>query len=181
MNGLAFRDDLTTLLLEKIDAFPIGDKLRLYGLCINNAFCSDTYLLSGVEARDPTGDRRVVEALLKLPLAAYFYKNYDRAQARLMGRGRVPEQISWRTQRGVQAAEQAAYFSLYQNEYRLAWETVSKTGLPDIVGRTELQQLSEVVLNGHGSMYQAATFFRVLDVGLFVARSGQTWPDKLEI
>lgn len=181
VNGLAFRDDLTTLLLEKIDAFPIGDKLRLYGLCINNAFCSDTYLLSGVEARDPTGDRRVVEALLKLPLAAYFYKNYDRAQARLMGRGRVPEQISWRTQRGVQAAEQAAYFSLYQNEYRLAWETVSKTGLPDIVGRTELQQLSEVVLNGHGSMYQAATFFRVLDVGLFVARSGQTWPDKLEI
>ena len=179
--GLAFREDLSKLLLNRISEISYDkNELRIYGLHTNTAFSSDTFFLSGVDARDPTGDRKVVEALLKLPEAAYLYREFNRAQARLMGKGRVPEEISWRNQRGVQAAEQAAYFPLYQDQYRHAWESVNETGLPDLIGRAELQKVAEKVLLGRGTFLQAAAFFRVLDVGLFVIRSRQEWPKTLE-
>jgi asparagine synthase (glutamine-hydrolysing) len=145
-------------------------------LTISSGFVADERYLTGVEHRDPTGDRKVLEAVHSLPLDAFFMRHYGRAQARLIGGDIVPDAIRWRTRRGLQGAEQAGYFSLYRSEYSAAWAMVQKTNLPELFGRVSLGRLAAQTLSGAGDFQQAAFFFRLLDVGLFVAKSGQDWP-----
>ncbi len=96
--GLSLNNTLSDNLIEE-HAFQ-STSWRLRELSKQHAFAVDTRVLSGVETIDPTADRKVVEALLSLPDEAYFYKKYDRAPARLMGKNIVPNEISWRTRRG---------------------------------------------------------------------------------
>jgi asparagine synthase (glutamine-hydrolysing) len=180
--GLVYRGDLRELLRRGLAELPSAEEdLRLYLITLNSAFVADSRYLAGIDALDPTADRRVVEAMLELPSAAYFHNNFGRAQARLIGKGVVPDPIRWRTRRGVQAAEQAGYFRLFEQRYRAAWELVSGSGLTDLLGRSELQAMAEIVLQGRGTLFQASVFFSVLDVGLFVHRSGQSWPSRLAL
>jgi hypothetical protein len=57
---------------------------------------------TGVEERDPTVDRRVLEAALRQPEWVRRHDGVTRAVARGAMAGRLPPEIAWRTRRGEQ-------------------------------------------------------------------------------
>jgi asparagine synthase (glutamine-hydrolysing) len=61
----------------------------------------------GIERRDPTSDRRLVEFLLTVPLAAFAHGGLWRGLARELGKGLMPDSVRLRQTRGEQAADYA--------------------------------------------------------------------------
>jgi asparagine synthase (glutamine-hydrolysing) len=66
----------------------------------------------GIDLRDPTGDRRLVEYCLQVPLRLYLRGGTARALARDALRGRVPEKVLVEPQRGLQSPH---WFSMLSN------------------------------------------------------------------
>jgi asparagine synthase (glutamine-hydrolysing) len=122
----------------------------------------------GVEWRDPTADRRLLERLLTLPLSAFRVSNRPRGLARELGRGLLPDSVRLRRTRSIQAADQSAWFPARAADYRRAAESIR--GSPAcalFMDMSSLQSLVDTLCAGHGSMKQAAVAHQALDVGLF--------------
>lgn len=142
---------------------------------VGSVLVPDYRAIHGIEMRDPTADRRLVEALLQLPLTATVHDGHSRALARLLGAGVVPDEIRWRTRRGMQSPEQGGYFALHADRYREAWQQVSATALRELFDPVALGATLERLIAGQGQAGQGAFLHRILDVGLFLDHAAQRW------
>ena len=59
----------------------------------------------GIDVRDPTADRRLIELCLSIPAEQYIADGYTRALARRTFTDRLPEIVVWETRKGYQAAD----------------------------------------------------------------------------
>ena len=72
----------------------------------------------GVEWRDPTADRRLMELLLSLPLAAFAHEGRARGLARHVGRDLLPDATRLRRTQGQQSADYSAAMAHQLPRYR---------------------------------------------------------------
>jgi asparagine synthase (glutamine-hydrolysing) len=122
----------------------------------------------GVEWRDPTADRRLLERLLTLPLSTFRVGNRPRGLARELGRALLPDSVRLRRTRSAHTCDQAAWFPLRSDAYRNAFESIRNSATcARFMDMSSLQSLVETLCSGHGSLKQAAIAHQALDVGLF--------------
>jgi len=139
----------------------------------NKQWAADALPQWGVEMRDPTGDRRLIECLLSFPLDAFSLAGWPRGLAREMGRDRVPDSVRLRRTRGEQMPEFAGLVALNAAKYRAALETAQ--GSPpfrSIFAMEPVHDLLERVCDGRAKQWAAHTIDRVANVGLFIAGAG---------
>jgi asparagine synthase (glutamine-hydrolysing) len=122
----------------------------------------------GVEWRDPTSDRRLLERLLQLPLSAFRVGSRPRGLAREVGRGLLPDSVRLRRPRSIQTSDQTSWFPQRADDYRKALELVRNSPTcGQFMDLASLESLVGTLCGGHGSMKQAAIVHQALDVGLF--------------
>lgn len=135
---------------------------------MNMCFAPDWLAEFGVEFCDPTSDRRVMEAIFQLPDSAFLHKGFDRALARLMGAGVVPDPIRWRETRGQQSPEEAGYFELHAKDYLAAWKELDKQVMGQLIDPHALEGLLEQLVRGKGTQISAQFMHRFLDISFWM-------------
>jgi asparagine synthase (glutamine-hydrolysing) len=136
-------------------------------------WAADAMAQWGIEMRDPTGDRRLIECLLGFPLAAFSLAGWPRGLAREMGRDRIPDTVRLRRTRGEQVPEFASLVALNAAGYRAALETAQgSASFRSIFDMERVHDLLERVCDGPAKQLAAHTIDRVADVGLFIAGAG---------
>lgn len=124
----------------------------------------------GLEWRDPTADRRLIERLLRMPLSAFRVGNRPRGLARELGRGLLPDSVRLRRTRSFRTSDQARWFPQRADDYRKACEAIRNSPTcARFMDMSSLESLITTLCNGHGSMRQAVIAHQALDVGLFTA------------
>jgi asparagine synthase (glutamine-hydrolysing) len=122
----------------------------------------------GVEDRDPTGDRRLIELLLSFPLDAFSIAGWPRGLARAMGRGLIPDRVRFRRTRGAQVPELPAIISLHAARYRGVLEQAQSSGrLRSVLEMPRLHALLERVCNRTADLGEALTLDRAAEICLF--------------
>lgn len=88
-------------------SFPEPENLALLGLGRNDvgAIWHELGAAHGLEIRDPTADRRVIEFCLRLPNSQYRYRGQDRMLIRRAMAGRMPREILYSRFLGLQASD----------------------------------------------------------------------------
>jgi asparagine synthase (glutamine-hydrolysing) len=135
----------------------------------------------GIEWRDPTADRRLMECLLSFPLEAFVVGGRSRGLARAMGEGLVPDIVRFRQTRGAQVPETAALIARHAPRYRAALEQLAAT--PDFAALVDIDRLRsslERLCAGAQDLALALTVDRAIDVGLFIAGAAARRPRVLE-
>jgi asparagine synthase (glutamine-hydrolysing) len=79
-------------------------------------FNKGVLLQCGIELRDPTADRRLIEFCLRVPLVEFVRGGQTRALARTALLGRVPETVRLASKRGLQAPHWFAMMSAARGE-----------------------------------------------------------------
>jgi asparagine synthase (glutamine-hydrolysing) len=124
----------------------------------------------GVEWRDPTTDRRLLERLLTYPLHAFRAGYRPRGLARELGRGLLPESVRLRYSRGAQSPDEAAWFPPRAEDYRQALQSIRRSAIcVEFLDVRRLEKMLETLCAGKGSWMQATIVHRALDAGLFAA------------
>jgi asparagine synthase (glutamine-hydrolysing) len=123
---------------------------------------------SGVEFRDPTSDKRLIELLLAFPPEAFFAEGYPRGLARAMGKGLMPDSIRLRRNRGMQVPEHCGIIAADGEPYRDALRSLHdspacRTHLRLDRAERDLERLRA----GQLDLRAAITMDRLMDVGLF--------------
>jgi asparagine synthase (glutamine-hydrolysing) len=124
----------------------------------------------GIEWRDPTADRRLMECLLSFPLEAFVVDGHNRGLARAMGEGLVPDIVRFRRTQGAQVPETAAIIARHAPRYRAALERLAATDdFAALVDIDRLRSSLEHLCAGVQDLVLALTVDRAMDVGLFIA------------
>jgi asparagine synthase (glutamine-hydrolysing) len=138
-----------------------------------NQWSVDTMAQCGIEDRDPTSDRRLVELLLSFPIEAFSIGGWPRGLARAMGRGLVPDQVRFRRTRGSQVPEVASIIRSHSARYRDVMEGAESCGqLRSILDMGRVRALLERVCAGTAHVAEALTLDRVAEVCLFASGGG---------
>ena len=124
----------------------------------------------GVENRDPTGDRALIECLMSFPREAFLIDGRRRGLARAMGEGQVPDVVRLRTTRGAQMPELASIIAAHAPAYRKALECAAQLPLyRSIVDVEQVRALLNRICEGKAAAFEAYTLDRAITVGLFIA------------
>jgi asparagine synthase (glutamine-hydrolysing) len=124
----------------------------------------------GIEWRDPTADRRLMECLLSFPLEAFVVEGHNRGLARAVGEGLVPDIVRFRRTQGAQVPETAAIIARHAPRYRAALERLAATAdFAALVDIDRLRSSLERLCAGVQDLVLASTVDRAMDVGLFIA------------
>ena len=121
---------------------------------------------------DPLSDPEVSRLLFSLPASAWLGDGRDRALARRVMSGLVPDEVRLRTARGLQGLDAGPAISRKQSQYREALERVEAS--PSASALLDLGALRESMANGvptegRESMSWQLDEGRTLGFGLFVA------------
>src|ERR1051326_542138 len=81
----------------------------------------------GVEWRDPTADRRLIETLLRYPLRAFRAGGRERGLARALAVGLLPDRVRLRRTRGAQLPEGPSLIALHAKRYAGALEEMRRS------------------------------------------------------
>jgi hypothetical protein len=128
----------------------------------------------GVDWRDPTADRRLMECLLSFPLEAFVVDGHDRGLARAMGEGLVPDVVRFRRTRGDQVPETASLIARHAPSYRAALELLgANSDFAALVDINRLRSSLERLCSGVQDLMLALTVDRAMDVGLFMAANAR--------
>ncbi len=126
---------------------------------------------------DPLSDGEVSRLLFSLPASAWLGDGRDRALARRVMRGLVPDEVRLRTARGMQGLDAAVAVAANQQQYREALERVEASStaaaLLDLDSIRD-SMIDGVPTEGRESMMWQLHEGRTLGFGLFVA-----WYDDL--
>ena len=136
-------------------------------------WAADTAAQWGLEDRDPTGDRRLIELLLSFPLEAFSIAGWPRGLARAMGLGLVPDMVRYRKTRGAQVPEIARIIAVHSAKYREALEEAIGSAHFRLIFETEqvralLERVCHGNTGGNTGRIGAITLDRVADVSLFL-------------
>lgn len=126
----------------------------------------------GLDWRDPTADRRFLEWILQLPLAAFRMDGRDRGLAREIGRGLLPEPVRLRTARGAQSADAAAWIRRDRIAFGqlLAVIAGSETARA-MLNLPHLQHCFARILNNDAGASDVAQWLQALTLGDFLAQT----------
>lgn len=97
----------------------------------------------GIDLRDPSADRRLVELCLSFPPEAWLGDGRPRTLARQMLAGRVPPEVANETRRGLQAADW--HEALTDSRARLAEEVRRLGDVPAAAAALDLPRLGRLV------------------------------------
>jgi len=123
----------------------------------------------GVEWRDPTADRRLMELLLTFPLAAFAHEGRARGVARHLGRGLLPEAIRLRRTQGQQSADYAVAMAQQMPRYRALYDRMlTSTACRSIFDLPALDSALKRVEMGELSGAIAFPIDRCVDAGVFL-------------
>jgi asparagine synthase (glutamine-hydrolysing) len=99
----------------------------------------------GVDVRDPTADRRLVELCLSIPDEQYLVGGYTRALARRAFSDRLPPAVVKGTRRGLQAADWHEGFRGALDEAREEVERIA--GLPSAAASLDIGRMKRLLEN----------------------------------
>lgn len=131
--------------------------------------------LTGVGMSDPTGDRRVIEYCLSVPVEYYCEKGVPRSLIRNAMIGRLPEQVRTERRKGLQAADFSAHFEAERAEALAELERMREVDLIvhalDLPGMETMLQLPPSRTNAPAAMLgHWPKLLRALSLGRFLRR-----------
>lgn len=131
--------------------------------------------LTGVSMFDPTGDRRVVEFCLSVPVEYFCEKGVPRSLIRNAMAGRLPEQVRTERRRGLQAADFAIHFEREREEALAELARMKKVDLAvQALDLDELERMmqwsgAQIVAHGEKTNYWPK-LLRAFSLGRFLRR-----------
>ncbi|HEY6926858.1 MAG TPA: asparagine synthase-related protein [Steroidobacteraceae bacterium] len=164
------RGQVEPLCVDECEGLSSGQRRLLKLRNFRQGWMADPWVQWGTQLRDPTADRRLVEYLLSLPAEAFLTEGHSRGLARAMGEGLVPNSVRLRRTQGAQVPEHTALFVLHRTRYETVLEAITRSTLfRSMFDVPRLRETLGWLVSGSGSLLQAHTLDRVIDVGLFVA------------
>jgi asparagine synthase (glutamine-hydrolysing) len=139
------------------------------------SFASAFRQLTGVGMSDPTGDRRVIEYCLSVPVENYCENGVSRSLIRNAMSGRLPEQVRTERRKGLQAADFSTHFEAERTEALAELERMRQVDLIaralDLLAMETMLQLSPSQADAHGGMEgHWPKLLRALSLGRFLRR-----------
>lgn len=126
----------------------------------------------GLDWRDPTADRRFLEWILQLPLAAFCIDGRDRGLAREIGRGLLPEPVRLRTARGAQSADAAALIRRDRVAFGQLLAVIARSETARaILDLPHLHQCFARILSNDAGASDVALWLQALTLGDFLAQT----------
>jgi asparagine synthase (glutamine-hydrolysing) len=133
----------------------------------------DELVHSGVEFRDPTSDKRLIELLLSFPPEAFLAGGRMRGLAREMGSHMVPDSIRLRRRRGMQVPDLCGLIALHGDAYQNALHSMKGSAACRENLQLDLAQFDlDRLCRGELDLLAATMLDRVIDVGLFWTEHG---------
>ena len=138
-------------------------------------FASAFRRLTGVAMTDPTGDRRVIEYCLSVPVEYCCEKGVPRSLIRNAMLGRLPEQVRTERRKGLQAADFSLHFEAERAEALAELARMRQVDLIthalDLPAMETLLQLSPSQADAHGGMLNHwPKLLRAFSLGRFLRR-----------
>lgn len=125
----------------------------------------------GVEWRDPTADRRLIETLLRYPQRAFLTGGRERGLARAVAAGLLPDRVRLRRTRGAQLPEGPSLIALHAKRYGAALEEMQRSPeCRELLDFAEIRRALDVIAAGSLDGPLADAIDRAFDVGLFLSR-----------
>lgn len=129
----------------------------------------DLMALFGCEWRDPMRDRRLLEALITYPFSVFRAGGRDRGLARAVAKGRLPDMVRLRTNRGAQAPDAAAWVQAHEARYRAAFAIVRASPIAnEIIDMVRTEQVLDALCAGDRTQ-DCYSLHRALDAGMFAS------------
>lgn len=173
----ARKHNLGLMTLEQSSARLDSRSLRLLSLRRSDLGPSDSAFrqLTGVSMSDPTGDRRVIEYCLSVPVEYYCEKGEPRSLIRNAMIGRLPEQVRAERRRGLQGADFSTHFEADRAEALAELKRMKKVDLIahalDLPAMEAMLQLSPSQADAHGGMLgHWPKLLRAISLGRFLRR-----------
>ncbi|HEX8573281.1 MAG TPA: asparagine synthase-related protein [Allosphingosinicella sp.] len=124
----------------------------------------------GVELRDPTADRRLIERLLAYPQAAFRIGGRHRGLAREVAVGLLPDEVRLRTTHGAQVPEAPSLIAAHSARYRAALARMRGSAwCRELLDLDAIEGAFAGFVRGSGDFYLALILDRAFGLGLFVA------------
>jgi asparagine synthase (glutamine-hydrolysing) len=130
----------------------------------------DPVLQWGIEYRDPTADRRLLERLLRYPQAAFRLGGRPRGLARELAVDLLPERVRLRRTQGAQVPEAPALIGVHAGRYRAELARMAgSTWCRELLDLPALGRCVDRFAAGSTDYYAALPVDRAMDVGQFLA------------
>lgn len=127
---------------------------------------------NGVQARDPTTDRRLIEYCLGVPLRQYQRDGVTRYLARRALDGRVPDEVAWNRRRGLQASDLVLRIRHSAGEVRDTLERIETSDtarlMLDIPRMRDVLHRAQTELNPEIALTSELVLMRGIGAGLFL-------------
>jgi asparagine synthase (glutamine-hydrolysing) len=173
----ARKHDLGMMTLEERHARLDSRAFRLLSLRGPDfgPFASAFRKLTCVGMSDPTGDRRVIEYCLSVPVEYCCEKGMPRSLIRNAMLGRLPEQVRTERRKGLQSADFSIHFETERAEALAELEQMGHVDLIahalDLPAMATMLQLSPSQADAHGGMLSHwPKLLRALSLGRFLRR-----------
>jgi asparagine synthase (glutamine-hydrolysing) len=151
---------------------PVDTRINIINPGINQvgSLWQDIGSNYGIEVRDPTFDKQLMEFCISIPDSYYRTKEYDRFMVRQSLKGYLPENVLWNKKRGYQSAD--IFFRIKEDEKRL-WQILNVLEESKQVKRYMDIQKMKLILNSLNtdkkSTSQLGTILmRGIGVGVFL-------------
>lgn len=154
-------------------AFPQGSRRfwAAFATTPRHVWSPEPVLQWGIEWRDPTTDRRLLERLLQFPQAAFRVGGSERGLAREITAGLLPDGVRLRRTRGAQVPEAPSLIAGHAERYRAALATMRMSAFcRQLFDFDALVQVLEEFTHGSDDHSLALSFDCGFLVGLFLAK-----------
>lgn len=153
-------------------AEPLGSR-RFWSVFLTtprHGWSAEPVLQWGVEFRDPTSDRRLIERVLQYPHFAFRFAGRDRGLAREVAADLLPDRVRLRQTQGAQAPEAPGLIAKHAARYRAALDTFDRSPwCREVLDLGALRESLDAFAAGSNDYYLAIAFDRAFGVGLFLA------------
>jgi asparagine synthase (glutamine-hydrolysing) len=134
-----------------------------------HVFWAEPVLQWGIEWRDPTADRRLLERLLQYPQAAFRTEGLRRGLARSLAKGLLPDSVRLRRTQGAQVPEAPSLIARHAAQYRQAIDAMRRSpACTELLDLKAVDHGLEAIVGGSRDYGEALALDRAFNVGLFL-------------